>query len=179
MNHLKTHQTNPTTAQYRPVQSNTSTAQYSPVQPSTVNTRTWPETRTFWSNPTRTRPEVESRMRWSHLREFLNRRADCKTCLRCARVASLIAILELIWDVMKSGIDLCAGWLYTTTPLQVSAKPFLPRSADLKHYFWVTFHRQAYFETQFRSITFQIYQKDFPIWHRVQQDWNSILVVGW
>ena len=28
MNHLKTHQTNPTTAQYRPVQSNTSTAQY-------------------------------------------------------------------------------------------------------------------------------------------------------
>ena len=33
MNHLKTHQTNPTTAQYRPVQSNTSTAQYSPVQP--------------------------------------------------------------------------------------------------------------------------------------------------
>ena len=29
MNHLKTHQTNPTTAQYRPVQSNTSTAQYS------------------------------------------------------------------------------------------------------------------------------------------------------
>jgi len=33
MNHLKTHQTNPTTAQYRPVQSNTSTAQYSQVQP--------------------------------------------------------------------------------------------------------------------------------------------------
>ena len=30
---LKTHQTNPTTAQYRPVQSNTSTAQYSQVQP--------------------------------------------------------------------------------------------------------------------------------------------------
>ena len=29
MNHLKTHQTNPTTAQYRPVQSSTSTAQYS------------------------------------------------------------------------------------------------------------------------------------------------------
>ena len=33
MNHLKTHQTNPTTAQYRPVQSNTSIAQYSQVQP--------------------------------------------------------------------------------------------------------------------------------------------------
>ena len=33
MNHLKTHQTNPNTAQYRPVQSNTSTAQYSQVQP--------------------------------------------------------------------------------------------------------------------------------------------------
>ena len=33
MNHLKTHHTNPTTAQYRPVQSNTSTAQYSQVQP--------------------------------------------------------------------------------------------------------------------------------------------------
>ena len=32
MNHLKTHQTNPTTAQYCPVQSNTSTAQYSQVQ---------------------------------------------------------------------------------------------------------------------------------------------------
>ena len=78
-------------------------------------------------------------MRWSHLREFLSRQADCKTCQRCARVAALIAILELIWDVMKSGIDLCAGWLYTTTPL-------LPRSANLKHYFWVTFHRQAYFE---------------------------------
>ena len=31
MNHLKTHQTNPTTAQYRPVQSNTRTAQYSQV----------------------------------------------------------------------------------------------------------------------------------------------------
>ena len=33
MNHLKTHQTNPTIAQYCPVQSNTSTAQYSQVQP--------------------------------------------------------------------------------------------------------------------------------------------------
>ena len=33
MNHLKTHQTNPTTAHYRPVQSNTSTAQYIQVQP--------------------------------------------------------------------------------------------------------------------------------------------------
>ena len=33
MNHLKTPQTNPTTAQYRSVQSNTSTAQYSQVQP--------------------------------------------------------------------------------------------------------------------------------------------------
>ena len=33
MNHLKTHQTNPTTAQYHPAQSNTSTAQYSQVQP--------------------------------------------------------------------------------------------------------------------------------------------------
>ena len=33
MNHLKTHQTNPTTAQYCPVQSNISTAQYSQVQP--------------------------------------------------------------------------------------------------------------------------------------------------
>ena len=33
MNHLKTHQINPTTAQYRTVQSNTSTAQYSQVQP--------------------------------------------------------------------------------------------------------------------------------------------------
>ena len=121
----------------------------------------------------------ETRLRWSHLREFLSRQADCKTCLRCARVAALIAILELIWDVMKSGIDLCAGWLYTTTPLQVSAKLLLPRSANLKHYFWVTFHWQAYFETQFRSIPSQIYQKDFPIWHRVQQDWNSILVVGW
>ena len=32
MNHLKTHQTNPTKAQHRPVQSNTSTAQYSQVQ---------------------------------------------------------------------------------------------------------------------------------------------------
>ena len=28
MNHLKTHQTNPTTAQYRPVQSNTKYSQY-------------------------------------------------------------------------------------------------------------------------------------------------------
>ena len=117
-------------------------------------------------------------MRWSHLREFLSRQADCKTCLRCARVAALIAILELIWDVMKSGIDLCAGWLYTTTPLQVSAKLLLPRSANLKHYFWVTFHWQAYFETQFRSIPSRIYQKDFPIWHRVQQNWNSWWSVG-
>ena len=33
MYRVKTHQTNPTTAQYRPVQSNTSTAQYSQVQP--------------------------------------------------------------------------------------------------------------------------------------------------
>ena len=33
MNHLKTHQSNPTTAQCRPVQSNPSTAQYSQVQP--------------------------------------------------------------------------------------------------------------------------------------------------
>ena len=62
-----------------------------------------------------------------------------------------------------------------TTPGQRKTPP----SANLKHYFWVTFHWQAYFETQFRSIPSQIYQKDFPIWHRVQQDWNSILVVGW
>ena len=53
MNHLKTHQTNPTTAQYRPVQSNTNTAQYSQYPKPELFGQTRPEPDPKSKSPTR------------------------------------------------------------------------------------------------------------------------------